>query len=461
MPSYVACHCRVANSSTTLRMKLLPTRLATLLGQRPTLSKVLANIAWLILDKALKLAVGIAVTAWLARYLGPESFGTYSYVIAFAALFSGFATLGLPTIVVRELVREAEESMTILGSTAVLLLGAGALSAGLVCLAAGLLRPDDVTLRTAVAIVAGALLFQSSTVVRCWFESQISARYVVVAENLALFVSAVVRVVLIVRQASLEAFFWVLLAEAALLAALLLAAYVRRTGDLRHWRVTRARAWKLLRDSWPLALSGGVLMVQARADQFMLAEMAGDRHLGYYSVALRVAEGLTFFSVALQSSLFPVLVEARQQSAAAFREKLLTFYRATALAALAVCVPLACLAPWLVEGVFGQAYAPAGMLLALMSGRILLAFVGTARNVYLTIENMQSHATLTLVAGTALNVVLNLLWIPSHQALGAVWASLVSFAVTSFFIDLLFPRVRGNALDMLRALATLHLVWKR
>ena len=448
-------------SSAKRSMKLLPKRLTARIGQRPILAKVLDNIAWLVLDKALKLVLGIAVTAWLARYLGPESFGTYNYVIAFVALFSGFAALGVPTIAVRELVREADQRMAILGSTAALLLVGGLLALGLVCLAAGLLRPDDEAMRAAVAVVAGALVFQSSAVVRCWFESQVSARYVVVAENLALVITAAVRVALIVLQAPLEAFFWVLLVEAALLAALLFATYARRAGDLRRWRVTRARASRLLRDSWPLALSGGVLMVQARLDQFMLAEMAGVRQLGYYSVALRLAESLAFFSVALQSSLFPVLVEARQQSAEAFREKLLTFYRVCFLAALAVCVPVACLSPWIVEWLFGPAYAPAGVLLALLSGRILLAFMGTARSVYLTIENMQGHATLTIVAGTVLNLLLNLLWIPSHQALGAVWASLVSFAVTSFFIDLLFPRARGNALVMMRAIATLPTIWRR
>jgi O-antigen/teichoic acid export membrane protein len=442
-------------------MRFLPTRLEARIGQRPILAKVLRNIAWLMLDKALKLALGIAVTAWLARYLGPERFGTYNYVIAFVAIFSSFATMGLPTIAVRELVRDVDRRMAILGSTAALLIVGGVLSAGLVCLAAGLLRPEDAALQTAVTIVAATLVFQSSAVVRYWFESQVSARYVVIAENLALVTSAAVRVVLIIRRAPLEAFYWVLLFEAALLAMLLLATYVRHAGGLRRWRVTRAHAWKLLRDSWPLALSGGVLMVQARLDQFMLAEMAGDRQLGYYSVALRLAESLAFFSIALQSSLFPVLVEARRQSADAFRDKLMMTYRLFALVALAICVPVACVAPWLVEGLFGPAYAPAGVLLALMSGRILLAFVGTARSVYLTIENMQRHAILTLVVGTALNVLLNLLWVPSHQALGAVWASLVSFAVTCFFIDLLFPRTRGNALDMFRAMASLQHGWKR
>jgi O-antigen/teichoic acid export membrane protein len=133
---------------------------------------------------------------------------------------------------------------------------------------------------------------------------------------------------------------------------------------------------------------------------------------------------------------------------------LLMFYRVSFLIALVVCVPIALLGPWLVRWLFGLAYEPAGVLLALMSGRVFLAFMGVARGVYLTIENMQSHATFTLAIGTALNLVLNLLWIPTHQALGAVWASLVSFTVTSFVVDLFFRRARGNVVDLARAMAT-------
>ena len=435
-------------------MKLLPARLAERLAHRPLLSNVLDNIAWLVLDKALKLGLNLAITIWLARYLGPEGFGVYNYVIAFVALFGGIATLGLPTIVVRDLVRESERRGQILGTASGLLVAASVIAGGLACVAAGLLRPEATEVRAAVAIVATTLFFQSSAVVRYWFESQVAVRHVVVAENLALAISAGIRVVLIVQQAPLMAFFWTLLAESALLAALLVAAYVRRVGDMRSWRAERLRAVALLSAAWPLALSGAILVVQARLDQFMLAEMAGDRELGYYSVALRVAEGLVFFSLALQSSLFPVLVEARRQSVAVFRDKLLMFYRVSFLAALAVCVPLALLGQWLVPWLFGAAYEPAGPLLALMAGRVFLAFMGVARSVYLTIENMQSHATFTLAVGTVLNLLLNLLWIPAHQALGAVWASLVSFAVTSFVVDLLFPRARRNVFDLVLAMAT-------
>lgn len=428
--------------------------LAARLQSRPLLQRIAANVGWLLADKLLKALVGLLMAAWLARHLGPAGFGHYSFVLAFVAMFGGFATLGLPQIGVRELVREPAARAEILGTVLALLL-CGALTAmSLVAMAIGIVRSHDSAARLAVVVCSGTLLFQCSAVARYWFESQVAARHIVAAEAVALLTGAAIKAALILGSAPVMAFFWAALAESALMALALLLAYQRRQGDLRRWRTSLARARAMMASAWPIALSGAILMVQARVDQFMLAELAGERELGYYSVALRVAEGLVFFSLILQSTLYPVLVQARKVAWDEFHARLMSFYRASVLAALAVCLPLALLAPWLVVLLFGAAYEPAGPLLAWMAGRVLLAFLGVARSVFLLIENRQAWATVTLAVGTLLNVMLNWIWIPSHQATGAVWASLVSFTVTIFVLDLLRAATRRNVLDMGRAALT-------
>lgn len=425
---------------------------AARLEGRPVLQRIVGNIGWLLLDKVLKLGLQLLVAVWLARHLGPEGFGFYSYVLAFVALFSGLATLGLPQIGVRQLVREPDARAQILGTAGALLL-CGALAALLLAaIAVGFVRPGDAAARIAVVVIGATLLFQASAVVRYWFESQVASRHVVVAEAIALALGAAIKVALILGGAGVMAFFWAALAESALLAAALLWAYARRETDLAQWRPSRARTRQLMSGAWPLALSGAILMVQARIDQFMLAELAGDRELGYYSVALRLAEGLVFFSIILQSTLYPVLVQARKASWGEFHAKLMSFYRASFVLALAVCLPVALFGPWLVNLLFGPAYEPAGPLLSLMAGRVMLAFMGIARSVFLLIEDLQAWATLTLAIGTVLNIALNALWIPEHRGAGAVWASLVSFAVTSFVVDLFNHRTRGNVADIARAM---------
>ena len=62
------------------------------------------NTSWLFAEKILRMVVGLFVGVWVARYLGPDKFGLFSYAQSFVGLFTAIATLGLDGIVVRELV---------------------------------------------------------------------------------------------------------------------------------------------------------------------------------------------------------------------------------------------------------------------------------------------------------------------------------------------------------------------
>jgi len=65
--------------------------------------KYFKNTSWLFGEKILRMVVGLFVGIWVARYLGPEQFGLFSYAQSFVGLFTAIATLGLDGIVVRKL----------------------------------------------------------------------------------------------------------------------------------------------------------------------------------------------------------------------------------------------------------------------------------------------------------------------------------------------------------------------
>jgi O-antigen/teichoic acid export membrane protein len=75
------------------------------LKNNPGFIKYFKNTSWLLGEKILRITLGVFVGIWVARYLGPEKFGLFSYAGSFVALFAAIATLGLDGIVVRELVK--------------------------------------------------------------------------------------------------------------------------------------------------------------------------------------------------------------------------------------------------------------------------------------------------------------------------------------------------------------------
>src|SRR3954471_11009688 len=78
--------------------------------------KYFENAFWLIFEKGITLAAGVAVGIYVARYLQPENFGLLNYAISFVSIFSAFSTLGLDQIIVRELARNPEKKLDLLGT---------------------------------------------------------------------------------------------------------------------------------------------------------------------------------------------------------------------------------------------------------------------------------------------------------------------------------------------------------
>ena len=59
--------------------------------------------------------------------------------------------------------------------------------------------------------------------------------------------------------------------------------YAHRGGHISHWRYRFSKATELLKDSWPLILSGFTVAIYMRIDQVMLGQLTGDDAVGIYS----------------------------------------------------------------------------------------------------------------------------------------------------------------------------------
>lgn len=433
-------------------IRFLPPFLRAKVEGRDRLQNVVTNTGWQFADHILRMGVGLIVGIWVARFLGPEQFGLLSYALAFVALFSAFASLGLDDLIVREVVCEPAGRDETLGSAFLLRLIGG----GITFLAAVgsifLMRPGDGLSHVMVAIIAAGAIFQAFNVIEFWFHSQLQARYAVFARNASFLLCALVKIALILSAAPLIAFAWVALVEVIIGSAGLVLVYRTSGLRLRDWRGRPAKAWQLLRDSWPLMLSSMVIAIYLRIDQVMLGEMAGNEEVGIYSVAVRLAEVWYFIPTALYWSIFPGIVEAKGDNEALFYGQLQKLYNLMALAAYAVVIPVALIADWVVPTLFGQAYATGGAMLSVLIWSNIFTGLEMARSAFLTTMNWTRLYLLTVLLGCALNVALNLFLIPRYGGMGAVVASLIAYWFAAHGSCFLFKPLRRTGAMLTRAL---------
>lgn len=433
-------------------LKLLPAVIKRQINGRPHLQQVIGNTGWLVADSLFRMLIGLVVGIWVARYLGPTSFGELNYALALVGMFSVIAGLGIDSNIVRDLVREPDKQGEILGTAFRLkLMGSAVMIAACIALVA-LLRTQETQIIWLTAILSACMAFLAVETISLWFQAQMQSKYTVYAKNAAYFLGALIRIGLILENAPLIAFAWVGLVEAGLAALGLMFVYFKKQHCLpTAWIASWERAKIMLRDGWPLLLSAVSSMLYLRLDMVMLGEMSGDRTVGIYGAATRISEVWYFIPMAIVSSLQPSLVRAREHSREQYLGRLLQIYRLMAGLSILVSLMVMFAAEPVINLLYGAQYKDAAVVLAVHIWASIAVFLGVASSQYLTIENLQKLAFYRTTIGLGCNVVLNFVLIPRFGALGAAIATLISYFAATFSL-IVFPQARSQVKLMLKSL---------
>ena len=149
----------------------------------PDFQQIVGNTAWLLGDKFLRMALGLLVGVWVARYLGPGGFGILHYAIAFVTLFTTLATMGLNNIIIRDVVRKPHEKDEVMGTAFVLKLLGGFFISILAVSLIYLFKPDDRQTLFLVAIISTGMIFRAFDVIEFWFQAQVKSKYIIFAKK--------------------------------------------------------------------------------------------------------------------------------------------------------------------------------------------------------------------------------------------------------------------------------------
>lgn len=401
----------------------------------PALRRIAGNVGWLFFDRVFRAVVGLFIGVWVARYLGPEQFGLFSYALAIVALFGSIAPLGLDSIVVRDLVRDGSRKGEILGTAFTMKLIGGALALSLVLGMVWLLHPDDELTRWLVIIMAASMIPQAFDAIDLWFQSLVQSRYAVYARTAAILLIALVKLWLVYIEAPLMAFAWATLIEALLIASGLAVMYRISGQRFTYWQAGLERARSLLAQSWPLILSGLAIMVYMRIDQVMLREMSGPAAVGIYSAATRISEAWYFIPTAIVASTFPSIVQAKAANEHLYYQKLQRLFSFMAAAALAIAIPMTFLSSPVIVLLFGENYATAGPVLAIHIWAAVFVFFGVVQSAWFVNEGLTRLSFQRTAAGAGINILLNLLLIPLYAGVGAAVATVAAQAFAAIFFN--------------------------
>ncbi|MFT4712806.1 MAG: O-antigen/teichoic acid export membrane protein [Candidatus Azotimanducaceae bacterium] len=415
-----------------------------------TFKKYLHNTSWLFAEKAIRLIVGFTIGVWVARYLGPERLGIFSYAQAIVFLFSAAVTLGLDGIVIRELVKHPENRDVLLGTSFVLKLIGAFIALTLLGVAISL-SDTELSIKFMVMLIGSASVFQAFNVIDFFFQSKVLSKYVVFAQMWSMIAVNCLKVVLILSEASLIWFACAVIVEATLIAIGLVSYYLKSGMLLRAWAFSLEVAKALLKDSWPLIISTIMVTLYLKIDQVMLMSFLGSEAVGQYAVAIRLSEVWYFFPIIITSSLFPAILAAREQSLPHYTHQLSNIFSLILWLSITIGIGITFTSEWLVEILFGNSYAISAEILKIhIWGGIFIGIAHVTGKWFLS-ENLQKIAIINTSLGALINIFLNLLFIPKFGVIGAAYATLVSFSFANFGVLLFHSKTRELFFIILRS----------
>lgn len=397
----------------------------------------LKNSGWLLFDRLIRLLLGVLVGAWVARYLGPESYGKLAYVFAYLAFCQVLVSLGLDGIVVREISQGQNRADLVLGTTLVLRIVMGVL----VWFAGSLLvwRVGGFESAKLFALCAAGLAFQAADTVDLWFQSRSRSVRTVVSKLCAYGVSNAAKVWCILSGAPLT-YFAVIVSLEVLITALML--YISYKGDSMRcpWGFEVARVVPMLKESWPVLLSGLAIIAYLKGDQLMVEHFKGVEALGIYYSAVTLTSLCYFVPVLLNISAAPFMHRLAVNDVANFENLMRWYFSALLVIALVIFLLLFFLAKPLVLLLYGADYLAAAEVVKVHALAIFFIFMGSAQNNWLIAKKQANQMFYRSLLTVVLGVVLNLWLIPWLGLVGSAISFVVASAIGLFFSNFFINR---------------------
>jgi len=395
--------------------------------------------------RILTLILGLVSSVIIARFLGPEGKGVYALAVLLPSLIVTFANLGIGQAAVYYIGRGKYPPKEIFGNNIILSLVLGTFSViiGLliVFFFQNLVFPGIARCYLLLMLVLIPLDLFFSYVNMMLLGLQRIKEYNAISIGKTITFLGLIAIALWGLKIDIIG---AILANimATLLADVLLLFKAKRVANGISFQLNKAYIKESFLYGIKAQLSNILSFLYLRLDIFLIGALMSPLAVGYYSVAVGIAEKLWLIPQSASTVLFPKVAsekdEKRRKEFTPLVSRATLFV--TSLGALAVYF----LSRWVILFLFSKAYLPAVRALQIL----LLGIVATSGSMPLGNDLAARgkpilNAYCNMVA-VIVNLSLNLIWIPKFGIEGAAWATSVSYGIAFIGRILLYCRLSGN-----------------
>ena len=387
--------------------------------------------------------IGFFTLAVVARRLGPDGLGAFSFAFNLAGYFAIPANFGITALAVRDLARDPDRTKPVAGEVLALQTALAVLPYVLLVLLAPALAVDEDS-RRLIPIVGLTALIDVWSLQWVLYAAQ---RFVVaaIARLAGTLVYAGLVLTLISEDTDVLALGWIHIAGVVATTVVALWAVLRMMGR-PALRTAEVRGLvRRFRLGIPLGIAGVMISVYYTADSLMLGWLEDTATVGQYAVAYKLPLAVLAFAALWGSVLFPHFAALAERSRVELREQLGFFASLSLVGSLPVLAGSIIVGPELVPELFGAEFSPAGVPFVILMGAAALVLFTVNYGTAAVASGDERHYAYAVTLGAVLNVVTNLLLIPPFGMEGAAWSTVGAEVVVFVYVVVRLERLTGRA----------------
>jgi len=373
------------------------------------------------------------ITALIARTLGPELYGKYTFGLTYILLFSILSNFGIETLFVREAARNKNNIMTMFMDIMHLKCILALFTIIVIAVSVNILNYQASTVNV-IYILSIGMFFQIMYMTLMSVYKSVEKMSVVAFFSVFFRITTALMVVgSVYIGLGLMGIVWTFTIGNALV-FLSSCLFFYKDYRIFHFQFN-LKIWKsLITKGLPFYLSALLTMVYMKINVIMLSKMQGELELGYFMAAATLVETLYFMPEAVNGSLFPAFSRLYGHSMTALKKTYLKMIKYVILITTAVCGGCLLIGDKILLLIYGDAFIKSAPTLNILIFAWAFTFFAQMMSNLLFTINKEYIQVRVMCLACVINILLNFLMINEYGIVGSAYALVLTEGTVVVFV---------------------------
>lgn len=408
---------------------------------RPNVTLLARNAGHFFSDKFLRIGIGFVLHTWMARSLGPEAMGVYTYITDFVLVFLPIVLFGLEDVITKDIVRKEDVGRTI-GTAFAFRLAWATFIWVIVAISVFLLKKESSIISLGTALFGTILIIASLDSFVSVFHANMMIRQLVRARQTAYIIASVMKAAGLLSGLGIFFFLTNYYIQLFLERVFVLIQFFK----LPKIKLSFDKIYlqKILLQAFPIALTSFFLRAESRLGTFFLSRYWDYSSVGKYGVGRSLLDLWEFLPMAICLSVFPIIIKAKDHSVSVYNDKLVKLYCGLFYLGLLFSVSVFIIAPYLVKLLYGESFSETVIVLRTGAFYTILTFLNYARVKWYVLEGDSRKWFYIACVNLAFSLILNYLLIRKFGIATPFIAGISSHLLANLICAIIFPKIRED-----------------